>query len=109
MVRKSRRRSVVGVAPASLQRIADEAQTIREECEQLLILMSPLYRESQLSPRVHTMTLASSPPPLPGPTPPLTTERVAVSAVGIAVDDTPTAPSVSLEIDAPTAVSDAKP
>ncbi|KAJ2027797.1 hypothetical protein GGI03_006451 [Coemansia sp. RSA 2337] len=107
--RKSRRRSVVGVAPASLQRIADEAQTIREECEQLLILMSPLYRESQLSPRVHTMTLASSPPPLPGPTPPLTTERVAVSAVGIAVDDTPTAPSVSLDIDAPTAVSDAKP
>ncbi|KAJ1823709.1 hypothetical protein LPJ56_002938, partial [Coemansia sp. RSA 2599] len=49
--RKSRRRSVVGVAPASLQRIADEATAIRDECEQLLMLMSPLYRESQLSPR----------------------------------------------------------
>ncbi|KAJ2796496.1 hypothetical protein H4R20_005512 [Coemansia guatemalensis] len=49
--RKPRRRSVVGVAPASLQRIADEAQAVQEECEQLLALMSPLYRESQLSPR----------------------------------------------------------
>ncbi|KAJ2691912.1 hypothetical protein H4R19_006262, partial [Coemansia spiralis] len=45
--RKSRRRSVVGVAPASLQRIADMAQAIQEECEQLLALMSPLYREAQ--------------------------------------------------------------
>ncbi|KAJ2780181.1 hypothetical protein GGI15_003636 [Coemansia interrupta] len=53
--RKSRRRSVVGVAPASLQRIADEASAIKDECEQLLMLMSPLYRESQLSPR-NTMT-----------------------------------------------------
>ncbi|KAJ2723792.1 hypothetical protein GGI07_002411 [Coemansia sp. Benny D115] len=51
MQRKTRRRSVVGVAPASLQRIADEAAAIREECEQLLMLMSPLYREGQLSPR----------------------------------------------------------
>ncbi|KAJ2880677.1 hypothetical protein IWW38_005909, partial [Coemansia aciculifera] len=59
--RRSRRRSVIGVAPASLQRIADEAQTIREECEQLLSLMSPLYRESQLNTRANTMTLASSP------------------------------------------------
>ncbi|KAJ1848690.1 hypothetical protein LPJ70_000899 [Coemansia sp. RSA 2708] len=49
--RKTRRRSVVGVAPASLQRIADEAQAVQEECEQLLALMSPLYRDSQLSPR----------------------------------------------------------
>ncbi|KAJ1860044.1 hypothetical protein LPJ73_001557 [Coemansia sp. RSA 2703] len=53
--RKSRRRSVVGVAPASLQRIADEASAIKDECEQLLMLMSPLYRDNQLSPR-NTMT-----------------------------------------------------
>ncbi|KAJ2238348.1 hypothetical protein H4R99_000270 [Coemansia sp. RSA 1722] len=58
--RKSRRRSVVGVAPASLQRIADEATAIRDECEQLLMLMSPLYRENQLSPR-NTMTSFSPP------------------------------------------------
>ncbi|KAJ2793931.1 hypothetical protein H4R21_005702 [Coemansia helicoidea] len=45
--RKPRRRSVVGVAPASLQRIADMAQAIQGECEQLLVLMSPLYREAQ--------------------------------------------------------------
>ncbi|KAJ2063874.1 hypothetical protein GGI17_001367 [Coemansia sp. S146] len=106
--RKSRRRSVVGVAPASLQRIADEAQTIREECEQLLVLMSPLYRESQFSPRVNTMTLASSPPSLPSPTPPLATEPVAVSATRIAGDDTHTAPSTTLDIDAPTAASGAQ-
>ncbi|KAJ2341327.1 hypothetical protein GGF43_006194, partial [Coemansia sp. RSA 2618] len=47
--RKARRRSVVGVAPASLQRIAVEAQAILEECEQLLMLMSPLYRDSSLA------------------------------------------------------------
>ncbi|KAJ2398560.1 hypothetical protein GGI23_003176, partial [Coemansia sp. RSA 2559] len=47
--RKSRRTSVVGIAPASLQRIADEAQAVREESEQLLLLMSPLYRENHLS------------------------------------------------------------
>ncbi|KAI8325124.1 hypothetical protein GQ54DRAFT_295758 [Martensiomyces pterosporus] len=45
--RRSRRRSIVGVAPGSLQRIADEAQSIKQECEQLLELMSPMYRETQ--------------------------------------------------------------
>ncbi|KAJ2465050.1 hypothetical protein EV174_006718, partial [Coemansia sp. RSA 2320] len=59
--RKARRRSVVGIAPASLQRIADEAQAIQEECEQLLFLMSPLYRESQLSPRATAALAAGSP------------------------------------------------
>ncbi|KAJ1904550.1 hypothetical protein LPJ81_002430 [Coemansia sp. IMI 209127] len=49
--RKTRRTSVVGIAPASLQRIADEAQAVREESEQLLLLMSPLYRENHLSPQ----------------------------------------------------------
>ncbi|KAJ2546766.1 hypothetical protein EV175_005480 [Coemansia sp. RSA 1933] len=48
--RKTRRRSVVGIAPASLQRIADEAQAVREESERLLLLMSPLYRANYLSP-----------------------------------------------------------
>ncbi|KAJ2760758.1 hypothetical protein H4S06_001563 [Coemansia sp. BCRC 34490] len=58
--RKSRRRSVVGVAPASLQRIADEAQAVREECEQLLCLMSPLYRENSLSPQSSSNALSTS-------------------------------------------------
>ncbi|KAJ2563492.1 hypothetical protein GGH95_004602, partial [Coemansia sp. RSA 1836] len=95
--RKSRRRSVVGVAPASLQRIADEAQAIREECEQLLVLMSPLYRESQLSPRTNTMSLASSPLSRSRHTPSPVNERAA--AVG---DEMRTAPSATLASDAPT-------
>ncbi|KAJ2777861.1 hypothetical protein H4R18_004930 [Coemansia javaensis] len=45
--RKPRRRSVVSVAPASLQRISDMAHAIQDECERLLALMSPLYREAQ--------------------------------------------------------------
>ncbi|KAJ2493396.1 hypothetical protein IWW37_000680 [Coemansia sp. RSA 2050] len=99
--RKSRRRSVVGAAPASLQRIADEAQAIQEECEQLLVLMSPLYRESQLSPRVNTMTLASSPiattsPPPPPPPPPLPAEH----AIATADADMCTVPSTTLATDA---------
>ncbi|KAJ2814637.1 hypothetical protein FBU31_007220, partial [Coemansia sp. 'formosensis'] len=106
--RKSRRRSVVGVAPASLQRIADEAQAIQEECEQLLVLMSPLYRESQLSPRANTMTLGSSPFPLPSPTPPLAAEHGAVSAVRTTDDDTHTAPNTGLSIDVPTATTGTK-
>ncbi|KAJ2835080.1 hypothetical protein GGI24_000048 [Coemansia furcata] len=106
--RKSRRRSVVGVAPASLQRIADEAQAIQEECEQLLVLMSPLYRESQLSPRANTMTLGSSPFPLPSPTPPLAAEHGANSAVRTADDDTHTAPNTVLSIDVPTATTGTK-
>ncbi|KAJ2696354.1 hypothetical protein H4218_004663 [Coemansia sp. IMI 209128] len=96
--RKSRRRSVVGAAPASLQRIADEAQAIREECEQLLVLMSPLYRESQLSPRVNTTTLASSPlSPLITTSPPPPAEH----AVAAADVNTGTVPSTTLGIDAP--------
>ncbi|KAI9502597.1 hypothetical protein BX070DRAFT_253311 [Coemansia spiralis] len=57
--RKFRRRSVVGVAPASLQRIADDAQRVREKCEELLMLMSPLYRESQLSSKGNSFALTS--------------------------------------------------
>ncbi|KAJ1941842.1 hypothetical protein GGF37_003368 [Kickxella alabastrina] len=56
--RRCRRQSVVGAAPASLQRIADEATSIREECEKLLALMSPLYRDGRLSAR-STMTATS--------------------------------------------------
>ncbi|PIA13957.1 hypothetical protein COEREDRAFT_94275 [Coemansia reversa NRRL 1564] len=79
--RKPRRRSVVGVAPASLQRIADEAQAVQEECEQLLALMSPLYRESQLSPRTtfyspEIVIAAVS----PNPTVPATTSAAAAAA-----------------------------
>ncbi|KAJ2743320.1 hypothetical protein GGI20_003834 [Coemansia sp. BCRC 34301] len=100
--RKSRRRSVVGVAPASLQRIADEAQDIREECEQLLVLMSPLYRKGQFSPRANTMTLASSPLSHPSHTPSPANEFAA--GVG---DETRTAPSTTLTSDSPiTAVAE---
>ncbi|KAJ1740613.1 hypothetical protein LPJ68_003595 [Coemansia sp. RSA 1086] len=89
--RKSRRRSVVGVAPASLQRIADEAQAVQEECEQLLALMSPLYRESQMSPRTTFYA-----PEVLVPTA-ITTEAAAAAteAAAVEIDAMEKAPSIA--------------
>ncbi|KAJ2159007.1 hypothetical protein GGF46_003340 [Coemansia sp. RSA 552] len=58
--RRARRRSVVTVAPASLQRIADDARAVHDECDQLLGLMSPLYRSASSSDKPP----AETPPPL---------------------------------------------
>ncbi|KAJ2137233.1 hypothetical protein IW136_003591 [Coemansia sp. RSA 678] len=77
--RKARRRSVVGVAPASLQRIADEAQAVQEECEKLLVLMSPLYRDTQLSPR--TTFYAPDPSAMATITPAVAVAAAAAAAI----------------------------
>ncbi|KAJ2849420.1 hypothetical protein IWW36_002637 [Coemansia brasiliensis] len=90
--RKSRRRSVVGVAPASLQRIADEAQAVQEECEQLLALMSPLYRESQMSPR----TTFYAPETLaPAAATSVTAAAAATEAAAVEIDAMEKAPSIA--------------
>ncbi|KAJ2501089.1 hypothetical protein GGH96_002220 [Coemansia sp. RSA 1972] len=90
--RKARRRSVVGVAPASLQRIADEAQAVQEECEKLLVLMSPLYRDTQLSPR--TTFYVPDPSAMATITP---AAAVTAAATAAAITETTTVEMAALE------------